>query len=235
MGYSTFFNGCVRIDPPLNEAERSYLEAFARSRRVKRGDGPYALTDYHVIDNNCPPTGQPGLWCQWVPTPDGSYLAWDEGEKFYHAAEWMAYLIDHFLKPGAEASKSQLDYFTDFTFDHVVNGEIEAQGDDAEDRWVLVVKGNEVLTAEAQFTYNDPKPIQLTYPDIDEPEEAKVYRVQVARKVWQTGVAFVTAASPEDAQARASKLDEREFEWMEGDNDGPPEVEEIEEAHEVIW
>jgi hypothetical protein len=31
-----------------------------------------------------------------------------------------------------------------FTFDHVVNGTIDAQGDDPDDRWQLVVVDNEV-------------------------------------------------------------------------------------------
>ena len=34
----------------------------------------------------------------------------------------MEYLIEHFLKPGAEASKSGSSMFNDFTFDHILDG-----------------------------------------------------------------------------------------------------------------
>ena len=52
-----------------------------------------------IVDHNRPPEGQPGLWCNWVPSKDGTRIKWDEGEKFYKYTEWIAYLIHHFLKP----------------------------------------------------------------------------------------------------------------------------------------
>ncbi len=55
-----------------------------------------------------------------MPNEDGSGLDWDGTEKFYAAEEWMAYLIYHFLKPGAEASKTDNPQFSQFTFDHVL-------------------------------------------------------------------------------------------------------------------
>src|SRR4051812_17179568 len=41
---------------------------------------------YHdpmVADYNSPPSGQPGLWCQWIPNEAGTAIEWDGGEKFY--------------------------------------------------------------------------------------------------------------------------------------------------------
>lgn len=52
-----------------------------------------------VIDSNTAPAGQPGLWCQWVPSDDGAELGWDGGEKFYEYVEWLKYLVQHFLTP----------------------------------------------------------------------------------------------------------------------------------------
>ena len=49
-----------------------------------------------VTDHNNPPEGQPGLWCQWVPSHDGDMLVWDEGEKFYEYIPWLKYLMEHF-------------------------------------------------------------------------------------------------------------------------------------------
>jgi hypothetical protein len=72
MGYSTTFWGLVAVDPPLNAAERAYLERFAATRRMTTVHGPYhvarTVAGTDVLDHNTPPDGQPGLWCQWVPT-----------------------------------------------------------------------------------------------------------------------------------------------------------------------
>lgn len=74
----------------------------------------------------------------------------------------MRYLIDHFLRPDAVASESGGEQFADFTFDHVVNGTIEAQGEEPDDRWRLVVRDNEVTSQHAQITWPDPL---TTWPD----------------------------------------------------------------------
>jgi hypothetical protein len=144
MGYSTSFEGQVTVTPPLNAAEVAFLAAFADSRRHQRPDGPYSTTDarYDQDGYNTPPEGQPGLWCNWEATPDGTGIRWNGAEKFYYAAEWMTYLIDHFLKPAAHAQGHP--GFEKFTFDHTVTGLIKAQGDEPDDTWDLVVDDNEV-------------------------------------------------------------------------------------------
>lgn len=155
MGYDTQFEGHVEVSPPLNEHEVEYLNRFASTRRMEHKQGPYAAVrgsdglyrdDPDVINYNSPPAGQPGLWCQWVVTDDGKFIEWDEGEKFYNAEEWMVYIIGHFLMPGGLASKSGDPQFEHFTFDHTVNGEIGARGDDFDDIWTLVVTDNVVST-----------------------------------------------------------------------------------------
>jgi hypothetical protein len=176
MGYTTDFYGGVSVTPPLNEAERAYLRKFAETRRMDRERGPYFVdgtgdfgqgSDADIRNFNSPPEGQPGLWCQWVPTDDGAAIEWDEGEKFYESDAWMAYIIDHFLKSGAEAQKQilraerlnarvpELDQFAGFTFDHVVNGVIEAQGEDPDDKWRLVVEDNNVRAQHAKIVWED--------------------------------------------------------------------------------
>ncbi len=162
MGYTTEFYGEVEIVPPLNDAEREYLLGFSRTRRMDRERGPYFVGgsgfrgqghDPDVRNQNQAPEGQPGLWCHWVPSDDGSLLAWDEAEKFYEADAWMAYLIDHFLRAGARASISGEEQFAAFTFDHVLNGEIEAQGEELADRWLLRVEDNEVSVLPGRIVY----------------------------------------------------------------------------------
>lgn len=85
--------------------------------------------DLETIDDyNYPPVTQPGLWCQWNISDDGSCIFWDGGEKFYSSPLWMMYVINNFIAP----------------FGHVCNGIITAQGDDISDVWSLIVKDNVV-------------------------------------------------------------------------------------------
>lgn len=149
MGYSTDFEGVVTITPPLNNTERAYLTRFAGTRRMDRTKGPYYVDgDGPDIRNpDRPALGQPGLWCHWIPTEDGSGLRWDRLENFHHPEEWLQYLIDHFLRPGAVAARLRadgLEGFEKFTFDHTVSGTLHAQGEDPGDVWELVVDDNQV-------------------------------------------------------------------------------------------
>lgn len=161
MGYTTDFSGQVKVDPPLNAEEITFLTKFNKTRRMDRTHGPYFVDgsgfhgqdhDNDIVDFNRPPKGQPGLWCQWTPTEDGTAIEWDGGEKFYESAEWMKYLIEHFLKPDALA-KNQLPFLQG----HTCNGEIEAVGEDPDDRWKLVVINNRVSVADAEVTYGSPR------------------------------------------------------------------------------
>jgi hypothetical protein len=149
MGYHTEFSGHVDVVPPLSAEEIAYLQVFAGTRRMARKSGPYYAVDdgnfgqsnrEDVIDYNRPPAGQPGLWCQWVPSEDGTRIEWDGGEKFYDSAEWMEYLIEHFLKDGCAA----IGKVPGIIGGHTLNGRILAQGEEVRDRWELVVENNKV-------------------------------------------------------------------------------------------
>ena len=207
MGYTTYFTGEVTITPPLNEYEIAYLNSFADSRRMDRRKGPYHVepgndfargSNADVRDFNMPPHGQPGLWCKWVPTDDGGAIEWSGAEKFYDSPEWMKYLIDTFLKPGAAVQQEMRtlqgnaalmrlpasgwtypEEFKHFTFDHVCNGEIDADGEASDDRWRLVVRDNVVSVQNGSFVYSDesvvgegsPATIRVTATRADQPDE----------------------------------------------------------------
>ena len=149
MGYTTTFYGQVAVEPPLSAKEIVYLKKFAETRRMRCLQGPYYVergglcgqaTGEDVLEYNCPPEGQPTLWCHWVPIDDGSAIAWNGGEKFYNASKWMEYLMDHFIGE-TPVAKTELAFLTG----HICNGNIFAQGEDPDDRWKLVVKKNQVL------------------------------------------------------------------------------------------
>ena len=73
-----------------------------------------------IISTNHPGLNCPGLWCQWVPTKDGTGIAWNGAEKFYQYEGWLAFLCKYFLTPwGYELSG-------------IVEWRGESQGDDGE-------------------------------------------------------------------------------------------------------
>lgn len=167
MGYTTSFWGQVTIEPALNKKEADYLRKFSETRRMLREKGEYFVggtgmagqgRDPDIIDFNAPPTEQPGLWCQWIPTEDGKALEWNEAEKFYAAEQWMWYLIQNFLKPNPIAKIRFPKQFS-FLKGHTCNGEIDAQGEESDDRWRLLVKDNEVSVERAHWEWDAPQDV----------------------------------------------------------------------------
>ena len=145
MGYHTEFDGRFTLNKQLDVDTLNFLKKFAASRRMKRKNlGPEfghegALyvgeenNDYgnRTIENyNLPPAGQPGLWCQWVPSEDGRYIEWDGGEKFYNYVEWIKYIIVNFLAPKG----------------YILNGEVRWDGEERGDLGTIVIKDNVVTT-----------------------------------------------------------------------------------------
>lgn len=192
MGYTTDFEGEISIEPPLNDDEISFLTDFNNTRRMIRRKGPLFVggsgfkgqgNDDDVIDHNrangespspygssagdyeeyVEANGQPGLWCQWMPSEDGEVLEWDGGEKFYNSPQWMKYIIDNLL---SERARPYIDKHIDedprlknFTCNHVLNGEILAEGEDSDDVWKLVVEDNVVKVAETEVTWKSAEPV----------------------------------------------------------------------------
>lgn len=76
------------------------------------------------------------------------------------AEEWLQYLIDHFLRPGAHARLDGRPAFEHFTFDHMVNGIIAAERDDTRELFLIVCEDNaihrEVLVAPDPDPWNMP-------------------------------------------------------------------------------
>lgn len=156
MGYTTDFVGHIDVQPALNRSEIEYLTAFSQSRRFDRPGGPYVVpgnpraerrpTDGSTDAYNRPAPGQPQLWCRWVPCWDGCCLSLDGGEKIYEPTAWLRYLVDHFLKAGAEASRSGDPQFGQFTFDHEVSGMGVGCRRDNKELFVLEATDGRVVT-----------------------------------------------------------------------------------------
>lgn len=153
MGYTTEFKGQIRVEPKLSQEEIEFFTKFTETRRMECDQGPYYVnrggsfgqdsTDTGVISYNSPPSGQPGLWCQWIPTEDGQFIEWNGTEKFYNSVEWMQYLITHFFGDHPKAAEE-----LPFLKSHLLSGRIEAHGEEYGDRWVLIVENNTVTQVE---------------------------------------------------------------------------------------
>jgi hypothetical protein len=142
MGYTTEFSGRFLLSKPLDKELHSYLLQFAQTRRMKRDTSQlYQDPDNHkdygiegefyvgglgdfgqdedpsIIDYNKPPSTQPSLWCQWVPSEDGTGIEWDGGEKFYNYKEWIKYILKNFLIPKG----------------YDISGKVHYQGEDPDD------------------------------------------------------------------------------------------------------
>jgi hypothetical protein len=160
VGYTTEFEGTFTLNSPLTELEAEYLRKFSGTRRMQRNtaeveklpdpvreavklpvshEGAYFVggagwagqdRDDSIVEYNDPPHGQPGLWCQWVPTEDLKGIEWDGNEKFYSYVEWLEYIIENFLKP----------------WGYTLNGEVRWRGEEFSDIGVITVKDNAVST-----------------------------------------------------------------------------------------
>jgi len=164
MGYTTNFDGAFQLNKPLLPEHTAYLHAFNNTRRMKRSaalaaklpdpvrvaaglpigtEGGYFVggigfcgqdKDPSAIDSNDEPFGQPGLWCQWIPSEDGSQIIWDGGEKFYRYTEWLQYIIDHFLAP----------------WGYSLSGSVTWQGESADDIGTLSVVDGKAVAVDTE-------------------------------------------------------------------------------------
>lgn len=144
MGYTTEFQGQLEFNKPLDEETRTFLKKLSTSRRMARKMDPiYGIEgefyvdgggfmgqdrDNTIIDYNEPPKTQPGLWCHWTPTEDGTALEWDGGEKFYNYVEWLEYIIVAILTPRK----------------YKINGTLTWRGENFDDVGKITVKNNKI-------------------------------------------------------------------------------------------
>lgn len=171
MGYTTdFFNQRLKLNKQLSLDDKTFLDKLNETRRMARNVGPeYGVEgefyvdgegfmgqdrETNIIDYNVPPKTQPGLWCQWKPTDDGRGLEWDGGEKFYDYVEWLEYIIN-WLKPRG----------------YVLNGSVDWQGEDSDDRGTITVVDNVVSTRAQGIDGEDATRVFFVVDSVDDNEE----------------------------------------------------------------
>lgn len=75
MGYTTDFEGSLKVEPPAPELVPIVNEEMGDAK------------------------GRPNDYNQWELNEAGTMLAWDGGEKFYDYVEWLKFLIGRVFKP----------------------------------------------------------------------------------------------------------------------------------------
>jgi len=170
VGYTTDFNGEFSLDKQLSDEHYEYLLKFSETRRMKRDavkvahlkdpvreavgldvgiEGEFFVgakgwagqdKDSSIIDYNSPPTTQPGLWCQWIPSKSKDAIEWDGNEKFYDYVEWIQYMINNFFSP----------------WGYVLNGIVYWKGEDENDVGLINIKNN-VLEVKSKLKLMYPK------------------------------------------------------------------------------
>ena len=150
MGYTTEFKGQFNLNKQLDPETKDFLTRLAHTRRMKRNVDPkygvegefYAENmenfgqndNSNIIDINRPPSTQPGLWLQWIPTENGLHIVWDGGEKFYHYIEWLQYLVDKILEPRG----------------YRLSGKVQWQGESIDDFGVIYAYENLILSSNSE-------------------------------------------------------------------------------------
>lgn len=144
MGYTTEFRGEFTFEKPLSPKATAFINKLCETRRMGRNIEGYGIqgeffvdgegfrgqgSESNIINHNEAPSTQPGLWCQWEVTNNGTTLEWNGGEKFYHYVEWLFYLIEKIIRPNG----------------YVLNGEIKWRGEDFDDTGKIEVMGNELF------------------------------------------------------------------------------------------
>lgn len=189
MGYTTDFEGHFDITPPLTPEHRAYINRFGDTRRMSRypmkaeklpddlrkavglpigieseyfvgAAGPFGqVRDDSILDFNKSPMSQPGLWCQWVATDDGTQLVWDQSEKFYMFVSWLEYMVTHFFQP----------------WGYILNGKVYWQGEDHEDNGVIYLENNREYDSIRDCSQHD-------YPTLREIKERRAEAVEINQR-----------------------------------------------------
>lgn len=192
MGYTTDFVGSLLVEPPLNDEERLFFGALARSTNPSG-----TSLDDAVAGMSGLPGRSPNAWCPWEVCSEGCCLCWDGHEKPYGLVPWLHYLMATFLVPGGAAQEHP--GFGAFTFDHVVNGMLVGCRRDNRELYSITVRDND---AEIELLWPG-NPKWSTYPPL-------AHQVQIDR--WREWLC------EEQLSASRTRAEER---WRERIGDIP--------------
>lgn len=120
MGYTTEFQGFLKITPPLAPEHLRALKQLNEDRHDLSAQGRRNDQDPRF----------PSLYCGWVPTKGGEAIVWDGQEKFYEYVKWLQHIVVNHLIPHG----------------YKLNGKLLWRGEEFSDVGTITVKANEIKT-----------------------------------------------------------------------------------------
>lgn len=177
MGYTTYFNGTVKIEPQLTDELKNYLNKFAEVRHMKRDNVKLHERFKNQVKKDEMITYAHGL--------DGQYGV--EGEYFIGGEGDYGQMADSTVVNQNEPPSTQPDLWCQWIVNdnnelewddgekfynagewmtylvnkilaprgYTCNGEIFADGESSDDFWKIVVKDNEVVVYDGHIIYED--------------------------------------------------------------------------------
>jgi hypothetical protein len=121
MGYTTSFQGVIKIEPELKASEIKFIQGMFGDMREWN---PKMAKELDMT------------WFNFEFDENFTGIRWDGSEKFYDADGCMKVLIDETLKK-----------YPHLKF----NGILQAQGEEFSDRWQLIVKNNKVTRKDVKL------------------------------------------------------------------------------------
>ena len=132
MGYSTDFNGEIKISPKLKTLDKEFLDKFFQIRHMKRDMSKLKGINKNAIKE----FGKDGCFylkdsndLEIVEENGESFVQWNGSEKTYGVNVengWFTWLIDNFFKPGG----------------YILNGEMTWQGEEDDDTGTIKIENN---------------------------------------------------------------------------------------------
>jgi hypothetical protein len=137
VDYKTEFQGCFRINKPLDESTYTFLRNFSFCERIgldtlenKFGvEGEFYNTPKnHINSLNRPPRTQPNFRCNWTIAPDKQTVVWNQDKNFEDYVQWIEYIISKILAPRG----------------YELNGIVQWRGERFDDNGTIKIENNVV-------------------------------------------------------------------------------------------
>jgi len=126
MGYAVYYSGEVEVTPSLTEDDARTIRAFVNLEPTDETRPLFAA----IAESSEPDL--PGYGSLLTVSEERDAILPEEGESRHGVRMWLKLLIEHFLGPRG----------------YVLNGEVEWDGEDLEDRGRLFIKDNELEDVE---------------------------------------------------------------------------------------
>jgi len=126
MGYCVYYSGEVEVTPSLTEDDARIIHAFVNLEPTDETKPLFAAIA------GSPEPDLPGYGSLLTVSEERDAILPEEGESRHGLRMWLKLLIEHFLGPRG----------------YVLNGEVEWDGEDPEDRGRLFIKDNQLEDVE---------------------------------------------------------------------------------------